>query len=184
MKKILIICLLMSLVSCKNDLKNVDDETFLDTTAVAVDTMTIPSPSINNEWEYDTNEDKMTSTITKYATITSNESLSLDFPYDGLNMGYLKLRKKNGVLNILIQIDKGQISSSYENEHVKVRFDDEKAITFSYTTPEDNSSDLIFIENETKFLSKLKKSKKTLIALPLYQGGTQILEFNTENLKW
>jgi hypothetical protein len=156
----------------------------LDTTAIVVDTMPDYVPAISNEWEYNTSEDKMTSNITKYATITSNESLSLDFPYEGNNLGYLKLRKKNGVLNILIMIDKGQISGSYENENVKVRFDDNKAITFSYSKPEDSSSDLIFIDNETKFLSKLKKSKKILIGLPLYQNGTQILSFTTENLKW
>jgi len=168
MKKIFLICSIISLVSCKNVSENEDIAVAVDTTAIVVDTMPNYEPANNNAWEYFTNEDKMTSNITKYASITSNESLSLDFPYEGINLGYLKLRKKNGVLNILIQIDKGQISSSYENEHVKVRFDDEKAITFSYTTPEDNSSDLIFIDNETKFLSKLKRSKKTLIALPLY----------------
>ena len=35
-----------------------------------------------------------------------------------------------------------------------------------------------------KFLTKLKKCKKVLIALPLYHEGNQILEFNTLDLKW
>lgn len=184
MKKILFIVFLLSLSSCKNISENETLYLGMDTTAVVIDTMPDYVPTINNEWEYDTSVDKMTSNTTKFAIITSNESLTLDFPYDGINSGYLQLRKKNGVLNILIRIDKGQISGGYENDYVKVRFDDGKAITFSYASPEDGSSDLIFIENEMKFLSKLKKSKKTLIALPLYQNGTQILEFNTENLKW
>jgi hypothetical protein len=186
MKKAFLICLLISLVSCKNVSENVDTRITIDTTAIAVDTMSnyVPAIAKNNEWKYDTSEDKMTSNITKFASITSNESLSLDFPYDGINMGTLQLRKKNGALNIMVLIDKGQISSDYDDQNVKVRFDDDKAITFSYSKSADNSSDLIFIDNVTKFLSKLKKSKKTLIGLPLYQNGTQILEFKTENLKW
>ncbi|RVT78544.1 hypothetical protein EOD40_04735 [Flavobacterium sufflavum] len=156
----------------------------VDTTAVSVDTM-INTPTANdNKWQYDSSIDKMTSKTSKFATITSNESLDLDFPYDGVNWAYLTLRKKNGTLNIYLKIDKGQIHGGYENNYIEVRFDEDKPITFSYSEPEDNSSDLIFIDNETKFLSKLKKSKKTLIGIPLYQNGTQILEFNTENLEW
>ena len=184
MKRIFFLGLLMSLVSCKDVSKNSISEIELDTAAVMVDTTSDYVSTKINEWEYNTEEDKMTSTITKYATITSNESLSLDFPYEGLNMGHLLLRKKKGELDIIIRIDKGQISTSYDNQNIEVRFDNNKATTFSYLEPTDNSSDVIFISNTTRFISKLKKSKKTLIALPLYQGGTQILEFNTENLKW
>jgi hypothetical protein len=137
-----------------------------------------------NKWQYDSSIDKMTSKTSKFATITSNESLDLDFPYDGVNFGYLIIRKMNDRLGILIRVDKGQISGGYENNYIKVRFDDETPITFSYSEPADNSSDLIFIENKTKFLSKLKKSKKTLIEIPFYQNGNQILEFNTQNLEW
>ena len=141
-------------------------------------------PEIERKWEYDSSIDKMTSNTTKYAIITSNESLNLEFPYDGINYGNLSLRKNNGRLNIYIKIDKGQITGGYDNNYIKVRFDDEKAITFSYSESQDSSRDLIFIDNQAKFLSKLKKSKKILIALPLYQNGTQVLDFNTANLEW
>lgn len=150
----------------------------VDSAAIVVD-----STTITNKWEYHQSTDEMTSKPIKFAQIMSKESLDLDFPYEGLNYGQLTLRKKDG-LNIYLGIDKGQISGGYDNKFITVRFDEEKPIRFSYSEPQDGSSNVIFIDNEVKFLSKLKKSKKTLISLPLYQAGNQILEFNTVDLKW
>lgn len=152
----------------------------VDSVAIVVDSI---APTIINKWKYHQSVDKMTSKPIKFAQIMSNESLDLDFPYEGSNYGQLTLRKKDG-LNIYLGIDKGQISGGYDNNFIKVRFDEEKPIIFSYSEPQDGSSNFIFIDNETKFLSKLKKSKKVIISLPLYQAGNQILEFNTTDLKW
>lgn len=167
------------LFSCQKTVSSYD-EIAVDSVAVVVDSVV---PTINNKWEYHESTDKMTSKSIKFAQIISNESLNLEFPYDGNNYGHLTLRK-NDHMNIYLSIDKGQISGGYDNNFITVRFDDEKPIKFSYSEPQDSSSDLIFIDNEVKFLSKLKKSKKTLVSLPLYREGNQILEFNTVDFKW
>ncbi|MCV2483633.1 hypothetical protein OD917_01760 [Flavobacterium sp. SH_e] len=169
------------LFSCQRTFQSDTDLALaVDSAAIAVDSI---APTITNKWEYHQSTDKMTSKAIKFAQIISNESLDLEFPYEGTNYGRLTLRKKDG-LDIYLSIDKGQISGGYDNNYISVRFDEEKPIKFSYTEPQDGSSDLIFIDNEAKFLSKLKKSKKILISLPLYQAGNQILEFNTVDLKW
>lgn len=177
--QIITLFIILMLFACK---KNIDTNTIvtIDTVAVKVDTIT---ETVSNNWEYRQSIDKMTSKPTKFAQIKSNESLDLNFPYEGANYGQLTLRNKDG-LNIYLGIDKGQISGGYENNFITVRFDEEKAIKFSYSEPQDGSSNFIFIDNEAKFLSKLRKSKKTLISLPLYHEGNQILEFNTIDLKW
>lgn len=167
------------LFSCKESTKSVT-EVAIDTVAVAIDSI---APTVSNNWKYHQSIDKMTSKPTKFAEIMSNESLDLKFPYDGVNYGQLTLRNKDG-LNIYLGIDKGQISGGYDNNFIMVRFDEEKPIKFSYNEPQDGSSNFIFIDNEVKFLSKLKNSKKVLISLPLYNDGNQILEFNTVDLKW
>ena len=167
------------LFSCKRNTELVT-EVAVDTVAIAVDSI---APTVSNNWQYHQSIDKMTSKSTKFAEIISNESLNLEFPYDGVNYGRLTLRNKNG-LNIYLSIDKGQISGGYDNNFITVRFDEEKPIKFSYSEPQDGSSDVVFIDNEVKFLSKLKKSKKVLISLPLYHEGNQILEFNTIDLQW
>ncbi|WP_426484278.1 hypothetical protein [Flavobacterium sp. 2] len=169
------------LFSCQKTVSSYDEiAVAVDSAAVVVDSV---ATTKNNVWEYHQSIDKMTSKSIKFAQIISNESLNLEFPYDGNNYGHLTLRK-NDHTDIYLSIDKGQISGGYDNNFIKVRFDDEKPIKFSYSEPQDNSSDLIFIDNEIKFLSKLKKSKKILISLPLYREGNQILEFNTIDLKW
>lgn len=137
-----------------------------------------------NGWKYETRINKMTSSKDIFCTVQSNETLSLGAPYDGVNYGSLVVRKMNGEVDIIISIMKGQISGGYENEYFKARFDDEKQITFSYLSPSDNSTESIFVENTAKFLKKLRKSKKVLIQIPLFQNGNQILEFNTEGLKF
>lgn len=167
------------LFSCKNTIEPVT-EVAIDTASVDIDSI---APVATNNWNYSQSIDKMTSKPIKFAQIKSNESLDLEFPYEGANYGQLTLRKKDG-LNIYLGIDKGQISGGYNNNFIKVRFDDEEPIKFSYSEPQDGSSNFIFIDNETKFLSKLKKSKKVLISLPLYRAGNQILEFNTIDLIW
>lgn len=167
------------LFSCKRNTESFT-EAAIDTTAIVVDSTV---PIISNSWEYHKSIDKMTSKQTKFAQIISNESLDLEFPYEGDNYGQLTLRYKDE-LNIYLTIDKGQISGGYNNNFITVRFDEEKSIKFSYSEPQDGSSNFIFINNETKFLSKLKKAKKVLISLPLYREGNQILEFNTVDLKW
>lgn len=169
------------LLSCQRTItSDIEIASAVDSAAIVVDSIV---PTIDNNWTYHQATDKMTSKSIKFAQIMSNESLDLEFPYEGLNYGHLILRKKDG-LDIYLEIDKGQISGGYENNFITVRFDEEKAIKFSYSEPQDGSSNLIFIDNEFKFLSNLKKSKKTLISLPLYQSGNQILEFKTADLKW
>lgn len=135
-------------------------------------------------WKYETSINKMTSTKDIFCSVQSNESLNLEAPYDGVNYGSLIVRKMNGEVDIIISIMKGQISGGYENDFFKARFDDEKQITFSYLSPSDNSTESIFLENKSKFLKKLRTSKKVLIQIPLYNNGNQILEFNTDGLKF
>ncbi|AWK07089.1 hypothetical protein HYN56_23795 [Flavobacterium crocinum] len=169
------------LLSCQRTIES-DAElaAAVDSAAIVVDSIVATT---TNKWEYHQSTDKMTSKAINFAQIMSNQSLDLEFPYEGTNYGRLTLRKKDG-LDIYLSIDKGQITGGYDNNYISVRFDEEKPMKFSYTEPQDGSSDLIFIDNGVKFLSKLKKSKKILISLPLYQAGNQILEFNTVDLKW
>lgn len=138
----------------------------------------------NTGWKYDTITNKMSDAKDIFCRVQSAESLSLDSPYDGVNFGTLTVRKMNGKIDVVISIMKGQITGGYENEYFKARFDQGKQITFSYLEPSDNSTETIFVENTTKFLKLLRASKKVLVQIPLYHNGNQILEFNTENLKF
>jgi hypothetical protein len=189
MRKILLLLLLAVLLfNCKQAEKNYTFEEQLQIDSIKTSILKEVENKVYKDsidgWKYETVTNKMTSAQDKFCRVQSNESLSLGAPYDGVNYGSLTVRRMNGEMDIIISIMKGQISGGYENDYFKARFDNEKQITFSYLSPSDNSSESIFVENRSKFLKKLRTSKKVLIEIPLYQNGNQILEFNTEGLKF
>ena len=131
-------------------------------------------------WEYNEKEDPMTSKKDFFATLPSTNTIEFEFPYNGGSKFYLNVRKK-GQIDIFLNSDKCQFST---RKSIKVRFDDEKPMTFSFNEPSDGSSNIIFINSEKLFLEKLKKSKKLLIEAEFYNEGLRIIEFYSEGLKW
>ena len=188
MKKIIFGLLIVTFCSCKQEEKQYTLEEQIKIDSIKETILKKAEINAYKEdiagWKYETKINKMTSAKDLFCTVQSNESLNLDFPYEGVNFGTITVRKMDGDVDILISIMKGQIYGGYENEFFKARFDDGKQITFSFLTPSDNSSETIFVENTSKFLKKLKLSKKVLIQIPLHQNGNQILEFNTQGLKF
>jgi hypothetical protein len=189
MKKIiLLLCLSLLISNCKDKEREYTVEETLKIDSIAKVIMQKSETEAYKEdiggWKYDTVKNKMTDAKDIFCRVQSNESLSLTAPYDGVNFGQLTVRRMNGQIDIIISIMKGQISGGYENEYFKARFDDGKQTTFSYSEPADNSTETIFVQNKSKFLKMLTASKKVLIQIPLYQNGNQILEFNTEGLKF
>jgi hypothetical protein len=71
-----------------------------------------------------------------------------------------------------------------DNCDVQVRFGDEKAQTFSAAEPADNSNDTLFIQNYTRFLSKLRKVDTVYIEASFYQEGNRVFEFDVRGLDW
>ena len=141
----------------------------------------------NANWGYSENTDRMTSKSTSAASITSDNSLRLDFPYKGDNYGRITVRQhpKYG-LDVIIAIDKGQIlCSSYNGCPVEIRFDDKPAMRFSGTGPADNSNDTVFLSNAPRFISEAKKAKRILVSMNIYKSGAPLLEFSTTApLQW
>ena len=131
-------------------------------------------------WTYHKKEDEMTGGKTYTASVTSSNSVSFSFPYSGLQNGTLALRDdpKYGK-DVIFRIEKGQIlCSSYEGCNVLIRFDDKKPITYSANPPADNSSEIIFIGNYSKFLNSLKNAKTVRISPTIHQEGSPVFEFN------
>ena len=139
---------------------------------------------VHANWSYSEDTDRMTSKSTAHASIRSDNSIRLDFPYKGDNYGQITVRQhlKHG-LDVIISIDKGQIlCSSYSGCPVEIRFDDKPAMRFSGTGPADNSSDTVFLSNAPRFISEAKKAKRILVSMNIYKSGAPLLEFSTSSL--
>lgn len=137
-------------------------------------------------WNYQESKDKMGRGTIKQAYVYSENKLSFDFPYQGLQRATLQLRKhpKYGK-DVILRIEQGQfLCSSYNGCRVYVRFDNAKPITYNATEPSDHDSTVIFIRNYNSFVSRAKKSEKVYIEAEFYREGTRVMEFSTEGLKF
>lgn len=187
--------LLICLQTCNNGSKPapVDDYS---SEIVTADTTAASSPAASPVaeeskkpvvWSFSTEKDKMTSTKNIWAKIYSNNSVSLDFPYEDTGATItIRYMKKYGY-DAMVSIGSGQIyGSEYENDnYVMVRFDDGKPIKYWFDEPSDGSSEMIFIRKTKDFIARCKKAKDIKVEVPLYQAGRPIFEFHVdEPLKW
>jgi hypothetical protein len=80
--------------------------------------------------------------------------------------------------------DGQMLCQSYQSCDISIRFGDGAPQTFSAIGPSDNSSHMVFIENESRFLKAVQSAPITRIQATFYQAGDQVMEFNTANLEW
>ncbi|WP_442795328.1 hypothetical protein [Pelobium manganitolerans] len=136
-------------------------------------------------WTYSDDVDEMTDKKTFYASTTSTNIIEFDFPYNGGSSFTLVIRKNSGGTDVYIKVSKGQFLGDYSgNRYLKLRFDDGKAVNYSYSMASDGSSDIVFVNNVHQLISKLKNAKKLKVSAEFYQEGNRIMEFDVSNLQW
>lgn len=165
-----------------------------DSDSVVVDSSSSNDSSkevVNNDikkWDFTTEKDEMRGSTNVWASITSDDYASFDFPYNGGSFLKITVRhmKRFGT-DVLLGISSGQFDGNDYNEdnYVTVRFDHGSPQRYYFTEPSDGSSDQIFIDNSRKFIAKLKRAKKIIIEAPFYQSGLQTFHFTVdESLNW
>lgn len=146
----------------------------------------IQENEIKHSWEYgETNNDKMDNSSVHYGIIKSINKVEFGFPYEGGSTLSIVLLKRKGVSKVLLQIDKGQFMSSYNNENtIRIKFDKEKPRNYRFSNESTGDTKTIFLNNSYSIIEKLKKSKNVIIEVEFYSEGTNQFEFNVEKLKW
>jgi hypothetical protein len=139
-------------------------------------------------WVYNTSKDELTGKEIKTACVTSDNQVSLDFPYDNTTARLCIRQHPQWGRDIYVSLDDdGQIlCNSYRGCSLGVRFGDGEVSSYEGTEPEDNSSTTVFVSDGSggRFLSNLKTAKETAIQIQFYQAGSQTLLFKTAGLKW
>ena len=143
---------------------------------------------VKGKWEYRDYEDKASGKTASKASLLSENKINLSFPYQGSQNGTLSVRNHpRWGKNIYLKIEQGQILSidgySYDNKYFLVRFDDGDVKKWNYVGSTSQSSDIIFISNEKKFLKKLTNSNKIYITINIYQDGQNTFVFDSKGLK-
>lgn len=134
---------------------------------------------LKNLWTYLTDSDEMTGKRTHHAIILSSNVIQMGFPYNDPQRGELSLRNhpRYGV-NVIFSVTEGQIRcNSYDSCIILVRFDDGQPVRWSANGPSDNSSNVIFLQNEPDFRRRLQRAKTIRLEVPFYQEGNQIFRF-------
>lgn len=133
-----------------------------------------------SKWDYQSFENEMGGTTTM-AAIESDNTVSFDFPYRGVQHGRLALRRSSkGALDVMLSIEKGQFTCGFRSCRVEVRFDDKPAKKYRAVEPSDYSATMLFIRNERGFLKELKKAETVRIAATFYQEGQRVFEFDVD----
>ena len=178
----IVLSMLSSLISSEDSEVMVESVTNNTTDSIAT---TVVEKEIPAYWVYTEDYDQMNEDTIYFATCTSQNTKYFKFPYDGGSLLYLIVRKMNGKNEVLVQISKGQIQSSIGgNEYIRFKFDDNKPEAYYYNNAADGSTNYVFLNQSSKLIAKLRKSKKVKIDLPIFQEGRPVFEFSTEGLEW
>ena len=136
------------------------------------------------EWSYSESEDEMTSEMNKYAQVTSEDRVNLDFPYEVGTYMTLHIRNKGNDTDAFIKVTTGQLHTDYNNPTVLIRFDDAQAESYRVTDAASGDSEYLFFTNPKALIKKMKESKLTKIQCMFYDQGSYVFKFNTAGLTW
>ena len=134
-------------------------------------------------WEVKSLKDPMTDAEKRFSRLQSKNAISLNSPYEGITKGYLYVREvSESSPSVYFVVDRGQlICNANIRCKLTVRFDQQSPIEFNGSEPVDNSSNVIFIDLQDKFIENALDAKRILIKAEFFQNGAFIFEFETPN---
>jgi hypothetical protein len=146
-----------------------------------------PAPAAPpTDWRVSERTDPMTDETIKTACATSSNSVYLDAPYGPRGAQLCVRQHPKFGRDVYLSLDgSGQIlCRSYDGCSVGVRFDDGSVQSFSANGPSDNSTETIFISNESRFITAAKAASRIRVQLEFYQNGAQTFDFPAKGLEW
>lgn len=118
------------------------------------------------------------------ASIISADVLTFAPPFDGGSTVALTIRKRDGNSTVLMGVSKGQFTSSFQGGKVRVRFDNDPPVTYSFSAASDGATDILFFDVDQPLIDKIKSARKTVVDVGFYGQGTRQVEFRTAGLAW
>lgn len=156
--------------------------------SVQKETANVSSEPEPVKWEYRETTDEMTDTKNRWASITSDNYITQEFPYSGETYADITVRymKKYGT-DVLISISMGQIIGNdfTRDNYINVRFDDSEPRKYYFNHPEDLSTETIFLSKSSDFIQRCKTAKDIKVEIPIFQSGRAVFKFHVDEcLDW
>lgn len=177
------VCLIMAcfMCSCNNSVAVPSSNLTSSTDSISEE------ETLKNEWNYDEKTDEMTDTKKYFASLVSENSIELEFPY-GECMADLTIRNtKKGGNEVMIMVSSGQIfGNEFDGANfIEVRFDKNPVKKYMFSESESLNSNVIFINNSKDFIENCKKAKDIKIKIPMFQEGRPLFTFHVDKtLSW
>lgn len=135
-------------------------------------------------WSYFDQTDDVSGKPIRFATLTSDNAVEFDFPYQGgATLDIVVREHPRWGTNVYFQVSKGQIHCRYDGCAGSIRFGD-KAERLTLNEPEDNSNEVVFAAYPDAIIRGLKRSDETVVELPFFQEGNRSFRFQTKGLTW
>jgi hypothetical protein len=133
-------------------------------------------------WAYRQGKDKL-GVITQNALVMSDNSIEIIYPNRAITYLAIQLRKhpQNGT-DVILRINNGQLDCTAKNCKVSVVFNMGSPTVFVGYQPNNQSNDLIYLNDAKGFIAELKKYQKAFVEVSFYNSGKHTFVFNVENL--
>lgn len=130
-------------------------------------------------WEYSNSVvDEMSGKPTKRASLKSQNTHDLGFPYQGGTYGEIVVRQSPRFGNdIFFEINSGQLLCHSDDCHVIIKFDEDQPQRIAAKGSSDYRSTVLFLSGYKKLVTKIKHSKKVIIEAEFYKEGLRSFEF-------
>ncbi len=136
-----------------------------------------PALVMAGSWEISGSTNQMTDEKIETATLRSDNSLRLNFPYQGRNFGRISVTRVGDKSLVMVGIERGQILC-LQGCSFTARFDDSVPVHFEARPASDMSTDYVVVERSDQFVEWLQGAKKIIIRLDLFQAGSPLLVFS------
>jgi hypothetical protein len=135
------------------------------------------------DWAYQESRSPMDGEVTNRACTTSDMRLDLKFPYAGGAASLCLVKRGQKATNVYVVLTKGQLlCHSFSPCTVRVKFDDRPPFSMTGVGTNDGRTNAAFLEPEKQFITALRRSKKVLIELTIYDNGVRVIDFDIDGL--
>lgn len=145
-----------------------------------------PKQPVVSNWNVSDDVDPMTDKVTHIACSTSKNEVHLNPPYSSVDARLCVRKSPKYGLDVFIALNgDGQIlCRSYDGCTVHVRYDSGQRQAISASGASDGSSNVVFLNGESRIVEQLKSAESFKVELEFYEAGDQMLEFDTGGFEW
>jgi hypothetical protein len=137
-----------------------------------------------SSWSYSSDKDEVRNATNQYASLTSDNKVDFDFPYNGGSTLAMTIRHDHRGDNVILEISKGQFVCGLDGCSGEMNVDG-SARHLTLDGAADGSANTLFARGEPGIIKALKSGKKIIIELPFYQSGNRQFTFTTkQGLVW